>query len=1692
MNYKKNSMKRFTTKVILFTNIFCLLSVFGFSQKLAEYTLHESVDLQNSIEQIEILLSPPQNSEVNQEYAFYNAKLLLSIALQNSITQDEHGVTYEISITTKSGNVISLSPEPVTLLFNQNTREANILYDLSDYVNRNYVDIESVSIFNISSLLASDVITLSYNLSVQYAIHPSIYPIFSISEITDIPESIKKRFYWQANQSIPYISSYEFQLLRLFNGYEESSESEINNIEYDWSKALTVITYSPDTFIELSISEGSGFYVCRVRPISNFYEGGVTDIRNFGDWSVVDEKNTLEVLDISLPFFYFQDPNEDINWIYSRVFSEDNKYKESIIFADELLNVRQSQSYFSSNKDTTLISQTILDYSGRPVIVTMPIPVGKTFDGSFKESFMKTTDDEEYHTRHFDNNSQTPEQVNQSTEGFSYYSEHNSDISIPDAEGFPFTRTIFYNDPTGRVKEQSGVGKTHMIGNQEDGSGRTSRYFYALATQYELDLLFGEHAPKEGKVFKTITVDPNNVASVMYQSTNGNTIASCLLDIEPLETMLEDIDNQPTSILLNKTEGGGNIKTETGFVSTKRIFLPKLVNTLAVSYSIDSDKISLHCNSLCNELQATCKFQLLIKATHIETGDSYDFGGTTIGDNGVFTYSNSIHGLPMGTYIIEKRLEGIRPSGEEAFKSKDLLQPIVSRLVAFETMFASMEDFNEAVNVFVQKINSGSITQNDYLFSTVPPEEGELSDWDYYLLSKDQYNIVIAHTGKPDRTLPNNTDVVYAAIIDVPCCNRLTMSLSYIPQLLCPNQNKEEDPELCMCELDDIPSFEEFALEYLTDCAIGYSKIPRVNRDFDTFEEFFYGVLMNGWPEGIFDRMVKHMLTDEYREFQYHKDKVFYDEELNPKVQYCFTELATIWKSVLDKYIYMQCAGYDLSDLELSMDNKLFEEADNTGDKVGEEDTDTKKEIDDGLDENIDFFLMRWIAKRKMSQRLEEMNELMYPKLPEPYLPYGYDNHLVFDFLQIAGFKYAKILTPYDPYPLPEDRQEGYNYRKNIRTEGNPVEQGILAPLPVYFNFNSNTSERVRYTLENGTPEEELLHEAYIGGNIISYYTSADINADVYMPFEDWVIYHPSPDVQGREGDNSQLPDDNNLTKVQEAKYFPQGRFPFMYNPVYAFKYAHYPATEHYLVIETMAGFYDPNDCYKIETNNGTDWYKFESSVNYNDTDDIYPYVLKYPCCVTSDNSYANNTIDVNTLNPDLLRTYYLQGQLPLCYTSYDYYIPDVSDVFHPYYEERDIIMTTLKNEQTFENNLAYGIAIVDNKPAKFVVNSFNSEGQYLAPNNYTSFSFEEKIGYIKAITSFVPEKETYWLPHWSLYVSDQEASFYTTPAKWYETEGRYCDLPQYVTETQLKAYYDAMLFVQGFEIDPEFNDNDSWKEFACYNMANFNGFNNISFNDDDVEISGIIMVDENNRVFIGTEEDKLVSPGEKAIARAISGCNATCSTKITKETVRRILKDEYCYVFEGCLVDDENYMPEYDLEKITNTLLEYCLDKCSEVSTFDYVPVPTRELTYSKTIGGVTRVDNQIIVGVSGDTYLTGDNCSSTQIPLIEDSYKSTHTIYYCDMLKQFQNPSWYEYHWLYMLKNFQLGLNITNMCEPEPRSEPECGDDTYIERHLYELHNYMTEQQQEEAPEVDDQVESEKSTGFQIQVTGEERNAE
>lgn len=430
-------------------------------------------------------------------------------------------------------------------------------------------------------------------------------------------------FIWSS--SCTKFPDYEFQLLRLFNT-DPADTNSLTTIEalVDWNQALTIETHSSDTSITISLAEGRGYYVWRVRPIGNYFDGGIANDLNHGEWSnhgSFTHGSTVAVSGNVQPhcFFYVQF-DDTLNWIYSRTFSEGNKDREQqvrigeqITYANTLQQVQQEQRHIETN-DKVLISQTAYDFSGRPALKSMAVPVENKISLGYQSLFMKNNSGTLYTAGDFDTDAafNNPAQVkdDNASDHFNYFSDNNPQLNIPNAEGYAFTRTLFYGDGTSRPKEQGGVGLKHTIKPGLDSS-RTIKTFYSGVADAELVRVFGDEAPRGESVQKVITVDANRTANVTYISKEGQTIATCLAingenlygdtadAMEGLESQQTAAFNVPDTITSSQQYG------LSGSQSSKNVsFLEQ--STIELHYEIDPASIEDICAGYCR----TCDYYI--------------------------------------------------------------------------------------------------------------------------------------------------------------------------------------------------------------------------------------------------------------------------------------------------------------------------------------------------------------------------------------------------------------------------------------------------------------------------------------------------------------------------------------------------------------------------------------------------------------------------------------------------------------------------------------------------------------------------------------------------------------------------------------------------------------------------------------------------------------------------------------------------------------------------------------------------------------------------------------------------------------------------------------------------------------------------------------------------------------------------
>lgn len=544
----------------------------------------------------------------------HQVEVLVTKTYSDGSTENKSGITLTVS---NDGDII---PEVIYPI--------DILADLSSTVKLNQYQVKVVS--NNSLSTCTDY-TPHLRLNVSHEIRYGIdvrngsnvlaqAPI--LSSINSPQTSRVMMFNWTGGENYP---NYELQVLKL----ENSNPTMANNSQsiqaiVDWNKALKLETGSHQKQQVITIGEGSGFYIWRVRGIGNYYPNGVGNASNFGKWSSAPSNgNVLNLNKNALTLtgaFYLDDPDENINWIFNRVYSEgDNNFgtrrAESMTYADGLNNARQNQTYISSKGDV-IANQTILDYSGRPAVNTIPVPVG---DGNNQgiESYYKNLaidgSGQLYKANNFDtdNKLSNPDQI-AGAKYSNYYGSGSTDESVPSANGYPYSRTIFTTDGSGRPQEQSMPGRRHAIGEQSSGKGRTTRYLYVSPTEKELIRLFGMEAPKASSVVKTIQIDPNNIATVTYTSISGKVLATSTAKYG--ENLAQDNLTTNSYSITNTTNE--SVLKDRKFFSSRRVALP-VTQDVTIGYTFHCNTPDFGCAS------GDCSYTLKLSITNIATGNTY-------------------------------------------------------------------------------------------------------------------------------------------------------------------------------------------------------------------------------------------------------------------------------------------------------------------------------------------------------------------------------------------------------------------------------------------------------------------------------------------------------------------------------------------------------------------------------------------------------------------------------------------------------------------------------------------------------------------------------------------------------------------------------------------------------------------------------------------------------------------------------------------------------------------------------------------------------------------------------------------------------------------------------------------------------------------------------------------------------------
>ncbi|MFK7972145.1 MAG: DUF6443 domain-containing protein, partial [Bacteroidia bacterium] len=317
-----------------------------------------------------------------------------------------------------------------------------------------------------------------------------------------------------------------------------------NNLTYDFTTGANRIVQTGTSF-KLPYVFPHGYLIYRVRALGVDIDH--IEQQQEGVWNI-PETGTVCGLTQNLHVHHVTNPHlEAANWQLQMTFAEDGKYKAGVTYADGSLRARQSSGLIKSD-DQSIVSGTIYDRLGRPVIQTLPTPTGDNVL-KYRPNYIQNGSGNAYTWQDFDPDGPAcGAETNPMGTGSGpsrYYSDDNPDKAgaqayVPDANGYPFTQVEYTSDNTGRVHRQAGPGDTHKM-----GAGHETRMLYGAARQPLLDRLFGTEVGYDTLYKRHVTVDPNGQASVVYLDRRGNTIATALDGILPAN--LDALDSHQSS-----------------------------------------------------------------------------------------------------------------------------------------------------------------------------------------------------------------------------------------------------------------------------------------------------------------------------------------------------------------------------------------------------------------------------------------------------------------------------------------------------------------------------------------------------------------------------------------------------------------------------------------------------------------------------------------------------------------------------------------------------------------------------------------------------------------------------------------------------------------------------------------------------------------------------------------------------------------------------------------------------------------------------------------------------------------------------------------------------------------------------------------------------------------------------------------
>lgn len=371
--------------------------------------------------------------------------------------------------------------------------------------------------------------------------------------------------------------------------------------QYNFDDQATRVRVN-ETKYELPIVFDEGYILFRYRPVyASPLDGGLP---LEGRWSTyVNGANGL-VLNYAINAVHTISPTASasiaseskphettMNWQYSAVYAEDSRSSYALSYSDGLSKVRQQIAALPTI-DKTAVTSAIYDYTGRPTMRILPVPMDDKelhyFHGLNQVNNGGTN--EPLHADHFDDDDTYLDDLGAETEcnisfpGLSvgnslgaarYFSDQNSDKEgmqayVPTSQeaygsdnAYPFTLVQYMPDHTGRVKRKAGVGANLRL-----GSGHENRTYYDQPLPGELAFFFKANDIGDINSYRrVINKDPNGQVTFQYLNNFDKVVISSLspqnpdaylpANDEPLGNGLSDLleyvtDDSPLTVSLTR------------------------------------------------------------------------------------------------------------------------------------------------------------------------------------------------------------------------------------------------------------------------------------------------------------------------------------------------------------------------------------------------------------------------------------------------------------------------------------------------------------------------------------------------------------------------------------------------------------------------------------------------------------------------------------------------------------------------------------------------------------------------------------------------------------------------------------------------------------------------------------------------------------------------------------------------------------------------------------------------------------------------------------------------------------------------------------------------------------------------------------------------------------------------------------